>query len=374
MLPKVDHIILTVDYEIFGNGTGSLNNCLISPTNRILNIAESYNAPVTLFVEMLEFDSMKREWFNGQSDMALQIASVEQQICNAVMRGHDAQLHLHPQWIGAKHLKNGLWQLDNSRWRIGDLSSSEVKKILVFGKTALENIINPIIPQYRCQVFRAGAWCIQPSVHIIRCLKELGFKIDSSVGPGLFNPASGDWFDFRAAPNNLAWWHVSNNVCSVAMSGILEVPIAVSRISRTEQIFGIFSKKNSGRFAPGCIGYYGGPNSFLQKMKAKISKIQNLGLSMLDFSSLRANNLIEIVNRWREERSYTDTPLPIVTIAHTKNFSSKSAIEFAKFLDWVSKQPNLIFSTYENWMQSLKISSLERTDYIKKTNGYSPSA
>lgn len=355
MSKRVDHIILTVDYEIFGNGTGSLNNCLISPTNRILNIAESYNAPVTLFVEMLEFDSMKREWFNGQSDMALQIASVEQQICNAVMRGHDVQLHLHPQWIGAKHLKNGLWQLDNSRWRIGDLSSSEVKKILVFGKTALEDILNPIMPQYRCKVFRAGAWCIQPSYHIIRCLMELGFKIDSSVAPGLFNRASGDWFDFRAAPNNLGWWHVSNDVCSVATSGLVEVPIAVSRISKTEHFFEFLVKKKIDRFAPGCIGYYGGPNSFLQKMKAKISKIQNLGISMLDFSSLYASTLIEIVNRWRTEKSYLKSPLPIVAIAHTKNFSSKSAIEFAKFLDWVSRQPDLIFSTYEKWMQSQNI-------------------
>jgi hypothetical protein len=357
MSKRVDHIILTVDYEIFGNGMGSLNNCLISPTNRILNIAENYNAPVTLFVEMLEFDSMKREWFNGQSDMALQIASVEQQICNAVMRGHDAQLHLHPQWIGAKHLKNGLWQLDNSRWRIGDLSSSEVKKILVFGKTALEDILNPIMPQYRCKVFRAGAWCIQPSYHIIRCLMELGFKIDSSVAPSLFNRASGDWFDFRAAPNNLGWWHVSNDVCSVATSGLVEVPIAVSRISKTEHFFEFLVKKKIDRFALDCNGYYGGPNDFLQKLISKISKFLKLGLSMLDFSSLNAKILIEIVKKWRADKSSPTSSLPIVAIAHAKNFSSTAAKEFLKFLEWVSKQPDLIFSTYEKWMQSQNILS-----------------
>ena len=357
MSKRVDHIILTVDYEIFGNGTGSLNNCLISPTNRILNIAESYNAPVTLFVEMLEFDAMKRRWVDRHSEVLAQVASVEQQIRSAVMKGHDAQLHLHPQWIGAKHLKNGLWQLDNSRWRIGDLSSSEVEKILVFGKTALEDILNPIMPQYRCKVFRAGAWCIQPSYHIIRCLMELGFKIDSSVAPSLFNRASGDWFDFRAAPNNLGWWHVSNDVCSVATSGLVEVPIAVSRISKAEHFFEFLVKKKIDRFALDCNGYYGGPNDFLQKLISKISKFLKLGLSMLDFSSLNSKILIEIVKKWRADKSSPTSSLPIVAIAHAKNFSSKSAIEFAKFLDWVSRQPDLIFSTYEKWMQSQNILS-----------------
>ena len=39
-----NHLILTVDYELFGNGSGDIVNCVIKPTAMMLDIADRYNA------------------------------------------------------------------------------------------------------------------------------------------------------------------------------------------------------------------------------------------------------------------------------------------------------------------------------------------
>ncbi|HEA65396.1 MAG TPA: hypothetical protein ENI07_01025 [Desulfobacterales bacterium] len=353
MSKRIDHIILTVDYEIFGNGTGSLRKCLISPTYKILNIAEQYDAPVTFFVEVLEFDAMKREGMKSQPGMLTQITAVEQQIHSAIWRGHDVQLHLHPQWIGAKHVKNGAWELDMARWRIGDLSSSEAYKILDFGKNFLENMINPINPKYKCQVFRAGAWCIQPSSNILKVLKELEFKIDSTVVPGLKNILDGEWFDFYNAPN-LPYWLIDEDVCKNGKQGLYEIPILsgkVSRFKHGKNLADTFFRKESD-IAPNCQGNYGKTDNKLKRIIARLFKLLNIGRVMLDISTMPSEILIEITRNWITRFGNENIHLPIVAIGHTKNFTHNSEKELKNYLSWSEKQ-GIAFSTFGQWLDGI---------------------
>ena len=46
-------ILLTLDYELYGNGTGNIYTHIIKPTNSILAIANKYNAKLTIFVEIV---------------------------------------------------------------------------------------------------------------------------------------------------------------------------------------------------------------------------------------------------------------------------------------------------------------------------------
>ena len=55
-----DHLILTADYEVFGDGSGDVSACVVEPTEAMLSVAARHGAPVTLFVESLEFDAMRR--------------------------------------------------------------------------------------------------------------------------------------------------------------------------------------------------------------------------------------------------------------------------------------------------------------------------
>lgn len=52
-------LIFTLDYEIFGDGSGSVNREQIIPTNQLLDIFDQYNAKLTLFLNMANIWDMK---------------------------------------------------------------------------------------------------------------------------------------------------------------------------------------------------------------------------------------------------------------------------------------------------------------------------
>jgi hypothetical protein len=147
----------------------------------MMRVAESIGAPLTFFVDTLEFQAMSTAKQFRES-----VVRVSEQISVAIGRGHDAQLHLHPQWKNARLDENGNWIHDMSLWRIGDLAKNDVREMLREGKTWLETLCRPVSSDYRCLAFRAGGWCIQPSDFVVRELIDLGFKIDSTVAPGFY--------------------------------------------------------------------------------------------------------------------------------------------------------------------------------------------
>ncbi|MGJ7024434.1 hypothetical protein [Petrimonas sulfuriphila] len=97
------NLILSFDYELFGDGTGDVFTHMIEPTNAILSMCDAHGIKITLFFEMLEYIRLKEEWSKGNrmgytSDP---IEAIERQIQQATANGHDIQLHIHPQWYNA---------------------------------------------------------------------------------------------------------------------------------------------------------------------------------------------------------------------------------------------------------------------------------
>ena len=347
-----DHLILTADYEVFGDGSGDVSACVVEPTEAMLSVAARHGAPVTLFVESLEFDAMRRA-ATMRSGLADGIAAVEKQIRQALRDGNDTQLHLHPQWMGAQPVGDRAWELDFRRWRIGDLNSDEVRKTIKRGLSALEELQGAATESPRV-AFRAGAWCIQPSAHVMTALGDSGLAIDSSVAPGLFHSAHGDWYDFRAAPADHACWRQNDDVCQPAASGIWEVPIATAKISwlrhiRAKATARLFDR--GGGAAAGCSGGHAGPNTGREKLKGHLARIISAGRAMLDFSTLDGPTLIAVAEGWRNGRRADGVPLPIVAIAHSKNFTRRSASSLDTFLEWAEGQPGLRFSTFPRWLE-----------------------
>lgn len=75
--------------------------------------------------------------------------------------GHDAQLHIHSQWLNADY-RDCTWNL-KAPWSLLDHKPDDVRRMLGEGKEYLEALLLPDDPQYACVVFRAGAWCLAPS-------------------------------------------------------------------------------------------------------------------------------------------------------------------------------------------------------------------
>ena len=96
-------LLFTLDYELYGNGSGDVFKHIIEPTDKILGIVEKYNAKLTIFFEVIEYWKLKEEWESGNR-MGYDrnpIEAMERQLKRAFEYGHDIQLHLHPQWVDA---------------------------------------------------------------------------------------------------------------------------------------------------------------------------------------------------------------------------------------------------------------------------------
>ncbi len=341
------HLILTIDYEIFGDGKGCVDACVLQPAERMLRIADRIGAPLTFFFEVFEFIAFAEKLGDKRAI---------QQMRAALQRGHDAQLHLHPQWKNASLDTDTEWHISNHGWRIGDLDADEALAQIRVGKRWLEQEIGANVAGYECIAFRAGGWCIQPSQKVVAALRNTGFKLDSTVAPNQWRAGSGEWSDFRCAPD-LPFWKTCGDVCAAERDGIWEVPIAVGDIGRIRHMKNLLSNRNQpdAGMAPGCRGSYRGTaESFTSNIRVKSARLAQLGSVMLDFSTLPASDLIQVTQRWiAKHDANAKLPIPIVAIAHTKNFNANSEQAMVAYLAWAQKE-GLQFSTYNNWIQAVE--------------------
>lgn len=207
-------LALTLDYELYGNGQGDVCKQIIEPTNMLLEVCERYNAKITLFFEVVEYWKHRETYLSGQTmGYAVDPAKLmEDQIIDAYKRGHDIQLHIHPQWIEAKYA-NGEWNVNFNLWRLpqvpaepSNLSGTSLKKLLKKGKDTVESLIKPIDPNYECTILRAGGLNMYPSTQVLRAMRDIGLSADSSVFPGGFSQTKYAYYDYRMVPYTLPYW------------------------------------------------------------------------------------------------------------------------------------------------------------------------
>lgn len=230
-------LLLTLDYELFGDGSGDVFKHIVEPTNSILAVAERYGAKVTAFFEVVEYWRLKQEWESG-NHMGYDrspVEAMEEQVVDMIRRGHDVQLHLHPQWVDAKW-EDGRWIVDLGNWRLSDFNSPSMtlKQLVSRGKQTLEGIIQPYCPNYECYAIRAGGYNAQPSDTIVEVMRECGLKIDSSVVPGAKEQGVLSIYDYSRVPHNLGKWYVTDKLEEVSKktTGIIELPIVSFPIMR----------------------------------------------------------------------------------------------------------------------------------------------
>ena len=225
-------LILTLDYELWGDGSGNVFQQIIEPTNKILNICDENKIKITIFFEAIEYLKLREEWEKGNS-MGYDknpITAIEDQLQKAALNGHDIQLHIHPQWVNAKY-SNDKWEVDFSNWRLGDFridSDYSIEDLLRDGKKTLEDFIKPVIFDFECIALRAGGYNIMPSKEVFSAMQSLGLKADSSVFPGGYVNGYLSRFDYRNIPLGLDyWWANSNDITQMSDNEkeIMEIPI-----------------------------------------------------------------------------------------------------------------------------------------------------
>lgn len=212
--------ILTFDYELFGSGKGDVINDLVSPTYKILTILDSLEIKAVFFIEQLEIDAIinLKHKFPTNSKEYSDAVALENQIALIVERGHDIQLHLHPQWYGAVY-ENNNWILNFKWWRFSALpyrSSHDGTPgkydLILLGKESLERRIKKINPNYTCHSFRAGGYNIGADKSSVDALINNNFKVDSSICPGYFSNSTLSNYDYTSVSCDLGNWESKDSL------------------------------------------------------------------------------------------------------------------------------------------------------------------
>lgn len=216
-------LILTNDWEIFGDGSGDFFEIQYKPTLELIKLLKSEGATMSFMAEV--FQQLKHLEFAESYPELKKITTLwEDAIINAIQNNCDVQLHIHPQWIDATY-NQGKWHLDMEKSAISALNENEFRNIITNAKNYLENLIQKENPAYKCIAFRAGNYLIQPSEMPIKVLSELGIKSDLSVTKWLYSNGN---YDFRTAYSNFIPWFIEPKDINLRFNqntGILEFPI-----------------------------------------------------------------------------------------------------------------------------------------------------
>lgn len=336
-------LILTNDWELFGDGSGDYFSLQHKPLEDLLERLKGSNVKITLMAEVCQ--QLAHRAFSVQYPELESIANAWDEVAlRAVREGHDAQLHLHPQWLGAE--RNGdKWKLNMNRWAISSLPPEEISILIRKGKQYLEELIKPHKSDYSCICFRAGAYCLQPERFVLSALKENNILCDTSVTKGFVLTG---FFDFREAHSNLVPYITDDsNICksSDKEEGLLEMPIYSTEGMESKALAKFFPKLNS-LVKYGVIPderdlkwqkerervknkLYPREARFYKKYDKKnlswyLSAIANRGAQQLDYDFLAPKVFVKMLNDIINNRKYKPyfekgIRLPVVATGHIKD-------------------------------------------------------
>jgi hypothetical protein len=361
-------IILTVDYEIHGNGEGSPHKLMLEPTSRLLDLLEEYNAKLTIMADVAEILKF-REYRNQFGKDVYHYEAITQQLKDAISRGHDVQLHLHCSYFDSR-LENGNWMQDWLEYNFAELGTQRLNEVIRTGKEFLEQQLQPINPNYRCNVFRAANWAMSPSKNAVRALIDNGFEIDTSVfkygcRTGLVN------FDYSLAPSELVPWRVDeNDICARNANGkLLEFPIYCERRSiasfltilrmcrawssrlhklkdqsNSASTSNLLQSRTKGRFWP------------------KLHWLTRKHAWKADFNQCSGRQLIFALKRCGVLYGDLKIELPFILIGHSKLFTRLNEWSLRSFLDYVNRrQEQFVFGRFRDFdLQSLNDFAVDR--------------
>jgi hypothetical protein len=175
-------IALTDDWELRGDGSGDIEQIQFRAMRELGDLYDSHGIKSTFNVELMQqltFRSLQ----NSYPQLKQLADAWDEHVRMAFSRGHDIQLHIHPQWSKV-NFENGRWTLSGD-WSLLNYEPAESYKMLSTSKAYLENLLTPLDPNYRCVSFRSGSSAIAPSGFALRQLAELGLVFDMSLIQGL---------------------------------------------------------------------------------------------------------------------------------------------------------------------------------------------
>jgi hypothetical protein len=320
--------IFTFDYEIYGDGTGSLQELVYEPTERLRHIFEKWDARFVNFVEVAEFEQIEA----AGTDAA--IGLVRQQVKEMHRSGYEIALHLHPQWYNAC-FEEGRWQLDYAEYNLCTLPQTRIAEIANRSLNYLGHLVGH--PQFIPLSFRAGNWLFQPTRLAANELSRRGLRIDSSVFKGGLQ--HNHHMDYRPAIKNGYYWPFSTDVNEPDATGRwLELPIYTEMVAP-------WRMSTSKRIGMG-NSFRGARGDLRKKVSRAVDFLRFRYPLKLDFCRMTLGELTSMMSRViAQDRLDPDSFKPIVAIGHSKDLKDVQTVD--AFLSYL-REENLPVVTFES--------------------------
>jgi hypothetical protein len=308
--------IFTIDYEIYGNGEGSLRELVYEPMEKLVQIFKEKNARFVAFVEAAELDRIEECGADNS------IRAVLEQVRELYVQGFEIGLHLHPQWYKGRY-ESGKWFLDNSEYNLCTLQEERISEIVERSIAYLRKVVGnaDFIPLS----FRAGNWLFQPTATAAAVLARNGIRIDSSVFKGGLQ--RGQKLDYRRALRNGYSWKFSHDVNEPNEEGPwVEVPVYTEMVP----FWRMLTRKRVGLQGRGGAG----GRSIKQRLN-RLFDVSRLRYPLkLDFCRMTEHELLVMMNNIvRQDQDNPNVYRPIVAIGHSKDLIDLGPVDsFLSFL------------------------------------------
>ena len=340
-------IVLTLDYELHGNGDGCPRALMIEPTYRLLRLCDEFEAKLTIMADVAEILKFREYKERVRRDDYCYDAIVEQ-LRHAISTGHDVQLHIHSSYFNARH-EGARWTQDWSEYNFASLPYERMDWMVRTSKQFLEDLLAPVDPQYRCIAFRAANWAVNPSQSVVRALLNNGMKIDTSVFKygrrnGLVN------FDYSQAYSQMVPWRANeDDICGRDdTSRLWEVPIysekrwigAFLTLGRIYRLLAGRAHKVLQRAESDNEDYDGSRPRRQTRGLSLFHTVFRRHAWKADFNQCSGRQLVNALDRASRGYDHRQRSLPFVLIGHSKLFTVSNERNFRRFLAHAAQCPS----------------------------------
>ncbi len=318
------NIFLTLDYELFsGSNPGSVENSIITPTRKLLEIGDKHGVKFVFFVDSGYIRRLSD--FTDKYPLAKRdFDAITKQIKELHKSGHDIELHIHPHWEDCTYDENG-WHMDTTRFRIHSFGKEQIEDIVRRYKKTLTDIIEEEVFAYR-----AGGWCLQPFDKLKDALKENNIWLDSTVYEGGYNSSKTHYYDFRNFVKKSFYRFEDDPVIEKEDGFFVEIPISTHMVSPLFfwqfAYYKKFGKNEHKVFSDG-ITAGGTSGSSMLRMLTKYTK------SIVSMDGYRA----KLLKNSLDSNAKNDPEGNFVVIGHPKALTPYSLEKLDQFLRYATK-------------------------------------
>ena len=340
-------LYFTLDYEIHGNGDGGPFQLLVEPTYRLMDLLEQYGQRLTIMADVAEILCFRRYRDNtGKDDFY--VAEIEQQLCDAIRRGHDVQLHIHSSYFNAQW--NGA-RFDQciEEYNMAALPYERVREMVGQCVDYLEKLLKPIKSDYKVWLYRAANWSMMPTPVLYKVLTEFGVTHDTSVYKGGCQGGN-VCYDYRQAYDNLLSYRASSqDINRYDPHGqIIEMPI----YTEMRPFWDFISPIRIFRMVRAKFHKHKHNSQQVHNTTTTIAdKNDNRHLSLrsffvksplkMDFNQVNARGLKRMMkNIMRRAKLEHLSHVDIVLIGHSKTFVPYNEKTLRPFLQWLKQHPS----------------------------------